>query len=155
MFTCPTARRKRGSRGGGGGRWGCTLVNYGEGCAAKGLQPWFYDWSKISNIFEAHILKRTVFKEKENSKDSMNVSTLFCFCNRWKVTNSSVLTDYTVYVLHSACHLHTAIVADSIYIQFTLLKNHSGSQCKQEQKWYPIWGSKPQKPNPITRHIPI
>lgn len=100
----------------------------------RGFNPDFTIEAKSVTYLRPKSLKDTVFKEKENSKDSMNVSTLFCFCNRWKVTNSSVLTDYTVYVLHSACHLHTAIVADSIYIQFTLLKNHSGSQCKQEQK---------------------
>ena len=48
---------------------------------------------KIVTQFKAHILEITLCS-REKIKNSMNVSTLFRFCNNERLRKSSVLTDH-------------------------------------------------------------
>ena len=71
-------------------------VNFGDVCTSKGLKTWTYLRMKLMKIgtpFKADTLEITLCS-REKIKNSMNVSTLFRFCNNERLRKSSVLTDH-------------------------------------------------------------
>ena len=91
---------------------------------------------KIGTPFKADTLEITLCS-REIIKNSMNVSTLFRFCNIERLRIHVVQVSFNrSYVIHLAGHLRTAILPDAVYI--ACLRITLGTQCKQGQKWYPL-----------------
>ena len=91
---------------------------------------------KIGTPFKADTLEITLCL-REKIKNSMNVSTLFLFCNIERLRIHVVQVSFNrSYVIHLAGHLRTAILSDTIYI--ACLRITLGTQCKQGQKSYPL-----------------
>ena len=87
---------------------------------------------KISTPFKADTLEITLCS-REKIKNSMNVSTLFSFCNIERLRIHVVQVSFNrSYVVHLAGHLRAAILSDTIYI--ACLRITLGTQCKQGQK---------------------
>ena len=87
---------------------------------------------RIGAPFKADTLEVTLCL-RETIKNSMNVSTLFRFCNIERLRIYVVQVSFNrSCVIHLAGHLRTAILTDTVYIAY--LRITLETQCKQGQK---------------------
>ena len=88
---CYYSRKFRGPERAGRG-WGY-FCKFRIGVCREDLKPW--PCLKIKQMKIDSLFNTAYLREKQKLlKNTMNVSTSFGFCNPWKVTNSSVLTDH-------------------------------------------------------------
>ena len=98
-----------------------TSVNFGDACSSKDLKTWTYlrmKQLKIGTPLKADTLEITLCL-REKIKNSMNVSTLFRFCNiEWLRIHVVQVSFNRSYVIHLAGHVRTAVLTDTIYVAF-------------------------------------
>ena len=92
---------------------------------------------KIGTPFKADTLEITLCS-REIIKNSMNVSTLFRFCNIERLRIHVVQVSFNrSYVIHLAGHLRTAILTDTVSL-YSLSKDHTGNTMQTGAKMTPF-----------------
>ena len=92
---------------------------------------------KIGTPFKADTLEITLCS-REIIKNSMNVSTLFRFCNiEWLRIHVVQVSFNRSYVIHLAGHSRTAILTDTVSL-YSLSKDHTGNTMQTGAKMTPF-----------------